>query len=51
MSNVDRGAGPIKRKNLQLPSDGDGRWQIADRLIASLILKLSRNGEEFPILP
>src|SRR5258708_31212008 len=50
VSNFLGSSGPIQGKNLQLPFDRNGRWHIADGFVASLILKLSRNREYFPIL-
>jgi hypothetical protein len=50
VSNIHGGSGPIQRKNLQLPFDWNGRWQVALGFVASLVLKLSCNREDFPIL-
>jgi len=49
VADLHRGTGTIQRKHSELPFDRDGRWQVADGLVASLILKLSRNCDDFPI--
>src|SRR5260370_937639 len=51
VSNIHGGAGPIERKHLQLPFDGNGSWHVADRFVAGLIFKFSSDGEEFPFFP
>ena len=48
---VHGGPGPVQRKHVEVPFDRDRRWQVADGFVARLILKLSRNREDFPIFP
>jgi len=42
---------PIERQDLHLPMDWNRRWQIANLRIASLIIELSCNREDFSVRP
>ncbi len=50
MPNFDGRARTIQRKDLQLPFERDGQWQIAHGLVAGLIFQLGGNYEDFPVL-
>lgn len=39
----------VQGPNLELPAYGNGRWGIADRLVASLIVQLATDGYGFPM--
>jgi hypothetical protein len=49
--NVLGGSGAVQRKYLQLPFDGDRRWQVTHGLVASLILEGSGQCEDFALPP